>query len=196
MIASNEASIVPADMGDRRWQIFEVGERNRENREYFANIADQLENGGYAAMLHDLLNRDISKGPNPRKIIRTVGLFEQIMRAAGPEIRYIHQLLDNGFLPQLEAPGNTLQCDHDQGHVRGDESACWRPICGPESHSAGPSVELFRASGRQCTASYIKRWNGSSPELRTIHPLRLFRLSWTVERRFFERISTAGTMVK
>jgi Family of unknown function (DUF5906)/Primase C terminal 2 (PriCT-2)/TOTE conflict system, Archaeo-Eukaryotic Primase domain len=107
MVASNEASIVPADIGDRRWQVFEVGARNREDQEYFANITHQLENGGSSAMLYDLLHRDISKEPNPRKIIRNIGLFEQIMRAVGPEDRYIHQLLDNGFLPQQYAPGNS-----------------------------------------------------------------------------------------
>ena len=38
MIASNEDLIVAADKGDRRWQVLEVGDRNREDRAYFAKI--------------------------------------------------------------------------------------------------------------------------------------------------------------
>jgi hypothetical protein len=119
MIASNEDSIVAADKGDRRWQVLEVGVRNREDREYFAKISRQLETGGYEAMLYDLQHRDLSKGPDPRTIIRTVGLFEQIIRAASPDIRYIHQILDDGFLPQREAPNNafnatTIRAMHEE----------------------------------------------------------------------------------
>ena len=106
MIASNEASIVPADLADRRWQIFEVGNRNREDRAYFGALDDQLESGGREAMLYDLLHRDITSGPDPRRTIKTAGLFEQILRAQGPEFRYIFQILDEGILPQPKAPGN------------------------------------------------------------------------------------------
>jgi len=107
MIASNEASIVPADLADRRWQVFEVGDRNREDQAYFASIQAELEAGGYAAMLDELLRRDISAGPDPRKTVKTEALFEQIIRAQGPELRYLYQILDDGLLPQQDAPGNS-----------------------------------------------------------------------------------------
>ncbi len=42
----------------------------------------------------------------PRKTIRTVGLFDQIMYAQGPEVRYLFQILEEGTLPQPDAPGN------------------------------------------------------------------------------------------
>lgn len=106
MISSNEASIVPADIADRRWQIFEVGDRNREDHAYFRALSHQLDEGGREAMLHDLLNRDVAKGPDPRRTIKTAGLFEQILRAQGAEFRYVFQILDDGVLPQPDAPGN------------------------------------------------------------------------------------------
>ena len=106
MIASNEASIVPADLGDRRWQILEVGDRNREDKAYFGALVKQLDSGGREAMLDDLLNRDITTGPDPRRTIKTAGLFAQILRAQGPEFRYIFQILDTGLLPQPYAPDN------------------------------------------------------------------------------------------
>jgi uncharacterized protein DUF5906/TOTE conflict system primase-like protein/primase-like protein len=106
MIASNEDSIVPADKADRRWQVFEVGNRNREDHGYFRQIVDQLKDGGYEAMLYDLLRRDQTTKPNPRRVIKTEALFEQIIRAQGAEVRYLHQILDSGYLPQQVAFGN------------------------------------------------------------------------------------------
>lgn len=106
MVASNESSIVPADVADRRWQLFETGDLHREDHSYFGGISTQLHNGGYEAMLFDLLHRNLSIGPDPTKIIKTEALFEQIIRAQGPELRYLHQVLDQGLLPQRDAPGN------------------------------------------------------------------------------------------
>lgn len=106
MIASNERSVVPADIGDRRWQVFEVSDQHREDKPYFSAIMKQLREGGYEAMLHELLERDILDGPDPRKTIRTPELFEQIIQAQGPVEKYIFQFLDSGCLPQPEAPGN------------------------------------------------------------------------------------------
>jgi len=100
MLASNEASVVPADKNDRRWMIFEVGNEHREDRSYFAAIQRQLEDGGYEAMLHELLHTDTSKGPNPRQVIKTAALFDQIIQVQGPEIGYIHMILEHGRLPQ------------------------------------------------------------------------------------------------
>ena len=108
MATSNERSVVPADIGDRRWQVFQVSPDRREDKAYFSALMQQMENGGYEAMLHDLLRRDISNGPNPRAIIKTPELFEQIIQAQGPIEKYIYQILDAGYLPQPDAPGNGL----------------------------------------------------------------------------------------
>ncbi len=109
MVASNELSAVPADINDRRWQVFDVGDNHRGDRAYFSAIADQLENGGHEAMLYDLLKRDISIGPDPRKTIKTEALFEQIVQSQGPDFAYLHMILENGRLPQnwLEGPAIT-----------------------------------------------------------------------------------------
>jgi hypothetical protein len=106
MIASNERSVVPADIGDRRWQVLQVGDAHREDRKYFGAIKAELAAGGHEAMLFDLLSRDISVGPDPQVIIRTPELFDQIIQAQGPIERYLYQVLDAGILPQPEAPGN------------------------------------------------------------------------------------------
>ena len=124
-VASNEDSVVPADLADRRWQVLRVNDAHREDRPYFQAIVEQMEDGGHEAMLFDLLNRDVSEGPDPRRTIKNEGIFEQALRAAGPEVRYLFALLDEGELPQPSAPGNgpgktTIRalyadmCDRDQ----------------------------------------------------------------------------------
>lgn len=117
MVASNEDAVVPADLADRRWQVMEVSDKHREDHAYFGKIARQLDKGGREAFLHDLLARDISIGPDPRRTIKTAALFEQIFRAGGPMMRYVYELLDEGALPQPRAPGNghgrtTIQALH------------------------------------------------------------------------------------
>jgi hypothetical protein len=80
--------------------VLDVGAERRGDRDYFGAITGQLEAGGHAAMLHELLLRDISVGPDPRQTIKTKGLAEQILMAQGPEVRFLHSILNAGRLPQ------------------------------------------------------------------------------------------------
>jgi hypothetical protein len=105
MVASNSQSVVAADLNERRWTIFEVGDAVRENHDYFQALVQQLEAGGYHAMLHDLLHRDLSKGPNPRRILKTEALFHQIILSRPPEVQYVYGVLDEGRLPESDATG-------------------------------------------------------------------------------------------
>ena len=117
MVASNEDSVVAADIADRRWMVIKVSASKREDRVYFGAISAQLEAGSYAAMLHELLQRDITVGPDPRQIIRTEALFRQILHGVGPAGRYMHQVLDEGRLPQSEfnsAGVTTIRADSDR----------------------------------------------------------------------------------
>lgn len=117
MVASNEASVVPADKNDRRWMVFDVGDARREDHAYFGAIQSQLGSGGYEAMLHELLHRDLSQGPDPRRIIKTEALFEQMLHAQSGDIGFIHMLLEHGRLPQnwLDGPDvTTIRAMHDE----------------------------------------------------------------------------------
>ena len=99
LVASNEESAVTADLQDRRWQVLDVSTRRREDHAYFGAIVEEMDAGGRAAMMHDLLRRDIRQGPDPRKTIKTTALFGQILEASQVEFRYLHQLLDAGAMP-------------------------------------------------------------------------------------------------
>jgi hypothetical protein len=50
-------------------------------------------------MLYDLLHHDWSGGPDPRRVIHTAGLFDQVKRNLGAEARYLYEVLDRGQLP-------------------------------------------------------------------------------------------------
>src|ERR1700744_2087702 len=55
MMASNEDWVVPAGERERRYFNLKVSDEKLQNHGWFKAINDQLENGGYEAMLHDLL---------------------------------------------------------------------------------------------------------------------------------------------
>jgi len=76
MMASNEEWVVPASLDARRFLVLEVNDTAKNNHEYFGGIWQQMEAGGYAAMLHDLLAYDLS-GFNVRAVPTTEGLQRQ-----------------------------------------------------------------------------------------------------------------------
>jgi Family of unknown function (DUF5906) len=60
MMASNSEWVIPASGDARRYAMFDVPDTRVSQFTYFKAIDDQMQNGGLAAMLHDLLARDIS----------------------------------------------------------------------------------------------------------------------------------------
>lgn len=58
VMTSNEAWVVPAGMDERRFAVLEVDPRVAGEHDYFREMADELADGGYAALLHDLLALD------------------------------------------------------------------------------------------------------------------------------------------
>ena len=61
VIASNEDWIVPASEGERRWVLNEVSDIHLQDQTWFGPLYQQMEDGGYAAMLHDLLHLDLGE---------------------------------------------------------------------------------------------------------------------------------------
>ena len=67
ILSSNEDWPVHLDRDDRRFFVLKVAERYKEDHEYFAAIQEELNAGGYEALLYDLLHEDLI-GFNPRKL--------------------------------------------------------------------------------------------------------------------------------
>ena len=76
MMASNEQWVIPAGIESRRFFVLDVGDEKRNDHDFFAAIWKQMEAGGYAAMLHELLHRDLADF-NVRSVPTTEGLQHQ-----------------------------------------------------------------------------------------------------------------------
>jgi len=50
----------PIEKGERRWVSLRCGNRNLKDRRYFGSMIEQMNNGGYEALMQFLLARDIS----------------------------------------------------------------------------------------------------------------------------------------
>jgi hypothetical protein len=98
MVTSNEDWVVPAGFNERRFAIFDVGEAQMQNTSYFVAILDQMNSGGREALLHHLLNFDLSQ-VELRTIPQTSALVEQIIESASPEHKWWYDTLCSGELP-------------------------------------------------------------------------------------------------
>jgi Family of unknown function (DUF5906)/Bifunctional DNA primase/polymerase, N-terminal len=78
IMVSNNKWVIPASIDARRFAMFEVAEHHMQDAAWFKPLYAQMEEGGYAAMLHDLLQLDLGDW-HPREIIRTDALYEQQM---------------------------------------------------------------------------------------------------------------------
>jgi hypothetical protein len=96
MMASNSEWIAPAGLEERRYCILDVGDKHIQDKAYFGAIQKQMEKGGYAAMLHDLLDMDISDF-EIRDVPDTEGLREQKILSMDPETAWWFQKLNDGY---------------------------------------------------------------------------------------------------
>jgi hypothetical protein len=76
VMASNSDWVVPAGADARRFFVLDVADTQMQNAGYFAAIKRQMENGGQAALLWLLLNRDISTF-EVRSVPHTAALAQQ-----------------------------------------------------------------------------------------------------------------------
>jgi hypothetical protein len=95
IIASNNARVIPAALEERRFLVLNVSDKQMQNHKYFAAIQAEMDAGGYEAMLHDLLQMDLSK-VNLRQIPRTQPLLDQIMHSLPPGQKYWLDCLHRG----------------------------------------------------------------------------------------------------
>jgi hypothetical protein len=98
MMASNQDWVVPAGEHERRFAMFDVSEHRRQDEGWFKPLYRQLADGGYAAMLHDLLRRTLGDW-HPRKVPMTEALLDQQVRSLEPLDAWVVAFLQDGALP-------------------------------------------------------------------------------------------------
>lgn len=97
IFASNEDWPVHLDRDDRRFFVLKVNNVYKDDRVYFAELYNEINNGGAAALLYELLATDLSSF-DPWQFPRNNEGFEIKMRSADSTEKYIYQVLyDGGF---------------------------------------------------------------------------------------------------
>lgn len=97
IIASNLEWTIPASAHERRFLVLDVSSEHLQDNEYFAALENQMINGGYSALLYDLLRIDL-KGfeievRNPPK---TKALFHQQLITMSDEKKWWYEKLMQG----------------------------------------------------------------------------------------------------
>ncbi len=101
-MASNSEWVVPVAMDDRRFFMLDVADDHRQDTKYFGEIADELEAGGYEALLHHLMTLDLGD-INLRDAPDTDALNEQKQLNLSPEESWWYDILHEGrVLPRHE----------------------------------------------------------------------------------------------
>lgn len=75
--------------------MLDVGEERMQEHAYFGAIIEQMDDGGCAAMLDELLNRDISNF-QVRKVPNTDALDDQKKRSLKTEEAWLYEILARG----------------------------------------------------------------------------------------------------
>ncbi len=115
IIAANSSRIVEASLDERRMAILDVGETAQQNKEYFSAIDDQMKNGGYAKLLHYLLNYKYDPAL-PKIIPQTAALAEHRLYSMPHEMQWWQQCLfqekvGEYKLTNVYPPNNDIECD-------------------------------------------------------------------------------------
>ncbi len=108
IMASNSEWVVPVAMDDRRFFVLDVADDHRKDTKYFGEIADELNNGGYEALLHLLMTYDLST-VNLREAPDTDALNDQKQLNLSPEESWWYDILHEGrVLPRHETWERTI----------------------------------------------------------------------------------------
>ena len=76
IVASNNEWVVPAGPSERRFCVLDVLSARKQDHSYFSAIEEQMDNGGLEALMHFLMNRNLT-GKNLRNLPKTTALQEQ-----------------------------------------------------------------------------------------------------------------------
>lgn len=95
LITTNEDWVIPAAFDERRFAVLDVGNGNQQDQEYFVEILRQMENGGYSALLYDLMNFNL-KETDVRTLPDTAALAQQKEISMNPVDTYWFTCLTQG----------------------------------------------------------------------------------------------------
>lgn len=110
LVTSNARWTVPASPDERRFFVLDVTNDKKQDQEWFGKIANEFENGGLQAFLHDMLHFDYSE-IDLRNPPRAPGLIEQIAIGLPPHVKWWHSALEQAAFESAREQGVSADCD-------------------------------------------------------------------------------------
>lgn len=93
IVSSNEDWPVPIDMDDRRFLVLDVSPTYQQNQVFFADLHRQMDNGGRAALMHDLMAVNLT-GFAPRNKPASPFGADMKIRSADSPTRWLYDVLN------------------------------------------------------------------------------------------------------
>jgi len=153
VMASNDAWVIPAGIDERRFCVLDVSASQAQNETYFAALVAELDNGGLAAMLHDLLALQIGDWHPRRGIPKTSALAEQkLLSLRGAEHQVLRMLQSGTAHGCLRTDGSrvfvsTRLCYKALGLQSRDETALGRAL--GKATQDGRSARVWNGDGHE-----------------------------------------------
>jgi hypothetical protein len=113
MMASNNDWVVPAGEHERRFVVQKVSNVHRQDPAWFGPLFKQMREGGYEAMLFDLLARDLGDW-HPRDIVRTAALVDQQVKSLSPLDEWYLEILQTGVLAGAKSPDCACSNEYEE----------------------------------------------------------------------------------
>ena len=112
VMATNDTWAVPAGHDERRYLVLEVSDIRKQDTAYFGAIDRQMRSGGDSALLHKLLDLDLT-GFDVRNVPQTNALASQKLKSLDPLETWWHDCLDEGSIGLCDCDGRVLgmYCD-------------------------------------------------------------------------------------
>jgi hypothetical protein len=112
LVTTNNEWAVPAGMQDRRFAVFDVSQARQQDVQYFKAMIDEMENGGYEALLHHLQNLDI-EDVNLRQPPKTEALVDQVLASMPVEQSWWLEVLQQGWIMPFDKEWKAKFSFHD-----------------------------------------------------------------------------------
>ncbi len=111
LLASNDDWVIPAGTDERRYLMLDVLPTRLQDLPYFREIKREYENGGKEALLHFLMNYDLTDF-DPRSVPKTDALQEQKQHSFTPEQEWWFNKLERGEVFEGEGWPQYVVCTH------------------------------------------------------------------------------------
>lgn len=159
ILASNEEWVVPAAIDDRRFFVLDVGGQRARDSAYFSAILRQMrEEGGFSALLHFLLNYDLSEY-DVRKIPQTAALRDQKVHSFTTEVEWWFNKLRDGRLTSDREWGTIFATELQYDFI--SHCKAWN------IHNRSTITRLGRFLNQVCPGQGVER-----TQIRGTHPVR------------------------